>query len=264
MNKFNFVLKDMYDKSLSLYGEKLAIKFGNKELSYNQLNKETNRLAHAFIQEGIEPGDPIALLMSNCIEFIISDIAIIKAGASKVPFNDMLREKEVLYMLKDSQARAVIVGPGFYNMIIKIRKDLPDLKVVVGLTEVVPVGITSWGEFLIDTPQTTPEVDVKSSHQATISYTGGTTGLSKGIVQTQHNIAMNLLCHVNELEIVEQDKILLMSPLAHAAGKFFQTGLLKGATHIITDKFNAVKALELIEQERITVTFMVPTMIYRF
>jgi len=56
---------------------------------------------------------------------------------------------------------------------------------------------------------------------------------------------------------------LLMSPLPHAAGKFCQVGLLTGATHIITDNFNSLKALQLIEKERITVTFMVPTMIYR-
>ena len=55
-----------------------------------------------------------------------------------------------------------------------------------------------------------------------------------------------------------------MSPLPHSAGKFVQTGLLKGATHtIITDKFDPVKASNFIDKERITVTFMVPTMIYR-
>ena len=148
-------------------------------------------------------------------------------------------------------------------MVANMRESLPDLEVVIGLTEPVPEGIISWRQILIDTLETTPDVEVKPDDLAAISYTGGTTGLPKGIVQTQRNIAMNLLCHVNELEVVEPDKILLMSPLPHAAGKFFQAGLLKGATHIITDRFDALKALELIEQERITVTFMVPTMIYR-
>ena len=69
-------------------------------------------------------------------------------------------------------------------------------------------------------PEVAPNVEVKSSNRATISYTGGTTGLSKGIVQSQHNLVMNLYCHLLELEIVEQDNILLMSPLPHSAGKF--------------------------------------------
>ena len=105
MPKFNFVLKDMYDKSLSRHGDKIAIKFGHEEVSYDELNKESNRLAHALIRGGLTPGDPVALMMSNCTEFIVSDIAIIKSGAAKVPLNDLLNEKEISYMLKDSELR---------------------------------------------------------------------------------------------------------------------------------------------------------------
>ena len=263
MRNFDFVLKDMYNKALPLYGQKTAIKFDKQELTYHQLNTQSNRLSQALIRNGIGIEDPVALIMSNCLEYIVTDMAIIKAGAVKVPLNDMLGEKEILYMLRDSQAKAAFVGPNFYSLLSKIRSQLPLLEVVVGLTETVPEGFISCKEFMDGMPEVAPNVEVKSSNRATISYTGGTTGLSKGIVQSQHNLVMNLYCHLLELEIVEQDNILLMSPLPHSAGKFVQTGLLKGATHIITDKFDPVKALRFIDKERITVTFMVPTMIYR-
>ena len=110
----------------------------------------------------LHPGILVALLMSNCIEFIISDIAIIKAGASKVPLNNMLSEKEILYMLKDSEAKVIIVGPEFYNMVNHLRKDFLVLEVIIGLGEPQVRGIISWNQFLIDTPETTPVVDVKS------------------------------------------------------------------------------------------------------
>lgn len=263
MSEFNFTLKEMFEKSLSRYGEKVAIKFENVEVTYDELNCQSNQLAHALLNSGITAGDPVSLLMSNCIEFVVSDLAIIKIGAAKVPLNDMLGEQEILYMLKNSQAKAIIVGPNFYPLIEKLQYELPNLKVLVGLTEPVPEQFISWFNFIEGSPKTDSEVEVTPLHRASLSYTGGTTGLPKGIVQSQKNLVMNLYSHLIELEIVEDDNILLMSPLPHAAGRLVQTGVLKGATTIITKKFDPVEALRLIEKERVTVTFMVPTMIYR-
>lgn len=263
MENFDLTLNEMYNKALPLYGDKTAIEFSGEKTSYEQLNRQANRLAHGLIHSGLEVEDPVALLMSNCAEYIISDIAIMKAGLVKVPLNDMLREKDILYMLQDSKAKAVIVGPNFYPIISKIRSVLPSLQVIVGLSERVPEGFIRWDTFLTGVPDTNPVVDIKPSQMATLAYSGGTTGQPKGIVQTQQNLVMNMFNHLLELELTERDKILLSSPLPHAAGKMFQAGLLKGSTHLITERFDAVNALELIEQERITTTLMVPTMLYR-
>lgn len=263
MNNYELVLKDLYNKALLLNGNKTAIKFKNQELTYEEQNKKSNKLAHAFIQNGIGVEDRVAMIMSNCIEYIVTDLAIIKSGAAKVPLNDMLGENEIKYMLENSQTKAVIVGPQFYSMINNIQKDLPSLEIVVGLTEDVPEGFLSFKEFLEGVPDTTPDVNVKPSNIAAIAYSGGTTGLSKGIVQTQQSMVMAMFCHLIELEMVSEDKILVMTPLPHSGGRFIQTGLLKGATHFITDKFDPVQALNFILEDRITVTFMVPTMIYR-
>lgn len=263
MGNFDLVLKDLYNKSLPLVQQKIAIRFNENEISYKELERQSNRLANAFIQNGIQVETPVALIMSNCIEFPISDIAIMKAGAVKVPLNDMLGEKEILYMLENSSSKAAIVGPNFYSLIAKIQSQLPHLEFVIGITDSVPEGFISWNDFVNGMPEVPPDVNVKPSNRAAISYTGGTTGLPKGIVQNQQNLVMNLYSHLIELEIEEQDNILLMSPLPHSAGKFVQTGLLKGATLFITDKFDPLRALSMMEKHRITVTFMVPTMIYR-
>jgi fatty-acyl-CoA synthase len=263
LKHFDQVLKELYDKALPMYGTKTAIKFAGQDVTYDDLNRQSNQLAQAFTHSGISVEVPVALILSNSIEYVVSDLAIMKAGAVKVPLNDMLGEKEILYMLENSEAKAAIVGPNFYAMLSNIRHHLPLLEVVIGVTESVPDGFLTLNEFIAGEPETTPNVDVKPYHRATISYTGGTTGLSKGIVQSQQNLVMNLYCHLLELEIVEEDKILLMTPLPHSAGKFVETGLLKGATHIIGDKFDPLQALRFMQEESITVTFMVPTMIYR-
>jgi fatty-acyl-CoA synthase len=264
MGQFDFVLKDMYNKALPSFGQKIAIKTDEgREISYEQLNRKANQLANSFIRNGIQTEDPIALIMSNSIEFIIADISIMKAGATKVPLNDMLGEKEILYILQNAEAKVAIVSPEFYNTIHKIRNQLPQLEFLVSTTDSAPEGFVSWEAFLALSPETTPMVTVAPGNRATISYTGGTTGQPKGVIQTQQNQVMNFLCHLIELDITEKDSVLAMTPLPHSVGRYVLTGLLKGATQIITARFDPIKALQLIEQEKVTFTFMVPTMIYR-
>ena len=263
MGQFDFVLKDLYNEALSTHEHKIALKCDELELTYEQLNLLTNQFAHALNWNGVSIEDPVAMIMSNCMEFAIVDIAIMKAGAAKVPLNDMLGENEILYILNNSGAKAAIVSPNFYSTITKLRHQLPFLQTIVGLTDSVPDGFIDMKTFIDGMPDTNLNVDVKPHHRASISYTGGTTGLPKGIIQTQQNQVMNLFCHMIELGINDKDKILIMTPLPHSAGRYLLTGLLKGATHIITARFNPLQALQLIESERITFTFMVPTMIYR-
>lgn len=263
MGQFDFVLKDLYDKALPAFGNKTAIKCEGNEISYEAFNCQANRLAHALIQKGIGIEDPVAMLMSNCIEFALTDIAIMKAGAAKVPLNDMLGEKEILYILQESGAKLAFVGPHFYPILAKLRPQLPNLKTIVSITNDAPLDFIPLRELLASYPETSPDVDVKPHHRALIAFTGGTTGLPKGIVQTQQSQVMNLLCHIVELDINNDDTILSMSPLPHSAGRYLLTGLLKGSTHIVTARFDPLRALQLIEQERVTFTFMVPTMIYR-
>lgn len=257
------VLKDLFNKALAYNHDKPAIVFKNEVLTYGELNKLANKLSHAFQDKGIGVEAPVAMIMSNCIEYVVTDIAIMKIGAVKVPLNNMLGETEIKYMLENSQSKAAIVGPEFYSVVAKIREEIPSLQTVVGLTDQVPDGFISWKDFLAGRSDSTPIADVKPSNTATITYSGGTTGLSKGIVQTQQKLVMSLYCHLIELEIVSDDKILVMTPLPHSGGRFIQTGILKGATHYIYDKFDPIQAIDTIMEKQITVTFMVPTMIYR-
>ncbi|MFS0823890.1 class I adenylate-forming enzyme family protein [Bacillus sp. 1P02SD] len=263
MSNLGLVLKDMYNKAFQLYGDKTAINFKDERITYKELDKQSNQLAHAFIQNGIKIETPIALLMSNCIEFAIADLAIMKIGATKIPLNHILNRNEILYMLEQSNVKAIICGPESYSIISDIREKLPFLEVIIALSNSVPKGFISMKSFIQNMPKTAPDLDVEPSNIASIQYTGGTTGVPKGIVQTQEKIALNLLCEIIELELVEQDEILLMTPLVHGAGKFLESGLLKGASHIIFEKFDPLLALNVIKQKGNIVTFMVPTMIYR-
>ncbi|WP_044894655.1 class I adenylate-forming enzyme family protein [Bacillus alveayuensis] len=258
-------LKNLYRKALYQHGEKIAVVFEGKSVTYRELLKSANRVARALIRCGVKPDTRVALLMSNCLEYVMSDMGIIQAGAAKVPLNDMLGEKEISYILKDSNAEVVIVGRNFFDVLNKIKDDLPELKKIVGIApaEQCPDGFISWEDFQANEPETDVDVKVSTNNLALIIYTGGTTGLPKGVVHTQENIVINLFSHIIELGLQDDERILLTSPLPHSAGFILSAGLIKGAVNFIERKFDPQGVLDHLEKNRITLTFMVPTMIYR-
>lgn len=255
----------LFEQVFSNYKDNIAVKYGNQSYTYNQIERIANRCSHAMQQLGIGPNDRCALLMSNCTEMIITDLAIIKTGSGKVPLNSMLGEKEISYILKDSEAKIVFVGPNFFDVVQSNLDHLPNLKYIVGLAEreECPPEFIPLSEFITEQQEENPEQRALPDDLCLLAYTGGTTGQPKGVVHSQRNGYINLCSHLIETGIKEGERMLLTTPLAHSAGLFAQTGLLRGATIVIEKSFDPLRVLEIIEKEKITFTFMVPTMIYR-
>ncbi|MFT4883723.1 MAG: fatty-acyl-CoA synthase [Natronomonas sp.] len=255
-------LKDAFETSLRKYADRTAVEAGDRSLTYRELDRRANAVAHGLAEHGVGVGDRVALVMSNRLEYVIADMAIIKAGAAKLPLNDMLTPDEFEYMLDDSGAGTVICGPNFTETIASIRDELPTIDTVVGIEDASPEGFVAFealdGERT-DPPAQSPSADDVAGHY----YTGGTTGKPKGVLHEHDGITTNVYAHIVELGITGDDTLLLMTPLPHSAGMFLWSALLTGATSVIRPGFEPETALELIEQHGVTWTFMVPTMIYR-
>lgn len=255
----------MFKGALIKSKNKDAIIIDNQSITYGDLYIQVNRVANAFVTYGIKENTPIALVMSNCKEYVITYLAIIQVGATIVPLNDRLGQKEINHIIKNSGAEIAIVDEGFIEAIQKTKQNAPNLKIVVAITKKVkcPEEFIHWESFQAN--MCDGEVDRCPSldSRGLIMYTGGTTGLPKGVEHTRGNLVSNYLSHIIELELEETDKILLTSPLPHSAGFILAAGLLKGATHYIERKFEPKKVLDRIAEDKVTFTFMVPTMIYR-
>ncbi|MBM1143028.1 AMP-binding protein [Alcanivorax sp. ZXX171] len=258
-------LDALFTNALTRFGSRTAVCFEGDSLTYRQLLEQGYQVAQALIRQGIQPGDRVALAMPNRLEYILADQGIIQSGGAKVALNDMLGGDEVIYILSNSNTRVAIVAENRFDIILKRRNELPELETVVGLApeEKCPVGIVPWQSFHASEATTKPTVSIRPEDLAWLPYTGGTTGRPKGVLHTQQNICLNLFSHVMEMGLQDDERLLLTSPLSHSAGILLQAGLLKGATHYIERQFDPGQVIERITRHDVTLTFMVPTMIYR-
>lgn len=222
-------------------------------------------MRNALKNYGVGPNTPVALMMSNSLEYVVSFVAVNLMGAILVPLNDMLGKKEIKHIFSDSEARVAIVGPAFFDVLDEVRTELPNLQTIISVlnNHESPDWTIRWDDFKEKSVVHEPFEEIKPTDRAVLIYTGGTTGQPKGVVHSQKNVALNMFSHIIELELQDNEKMLLTSPLPHAAGFLLFAGLLKGATAYIEQKFEPEKILAMIEKEKITFTFMVPTMIYR-
>lgn len=259
-------LRPLFETPLIRYQDRIAIRTEQTALTYRKLDRQSDALAAALIERGIDVGDRIALLMANQAMFAVADLAIVKADAARVPINDMLTPDEIETILSDSGVSTVLTGESFIETITDLRAQLPDLETVIATTDQteLPDSIQRL-ESLVDEYSPPPELDVTPSPDDTagVFYTGGTTGKPKGVVHTQRGLAMNLYAHLAEVDITGDDTLLLSTPLSHSAGMFLWSGLLAGAMIVVHDGFDRERVLEEIDANDITWTFMVPTMIYR-
>lgn len=256
----------MFRNTLWRHASKTAVVIGERAYTYQQLDELSSHLAAHLANNGVAKQDRVAILLRNCIEYVVTDLAIIKLGAVKVPLNEMLSRDDVAYMLGHSGAKAVVVHRSLIDKLDEaelLKTELAHRLEVDDVGSGVTAGHSAWGELYAGELQSFTWRDVGPDDAAFILYTGGTTGRPKGVMHSHGAMMINGLSHVIHGEIAEGEKLLLVSPLPHSAGFFLQTALLQGATAYVQSKFDPETVLETIGKEGITWTFMVPTMIYR-
>jgi fatty-acyl-CoA synthase len=255
-------LTDALIASLDRFADRVAVSVDGREYTYRELDERSNAVANALVARGVEPGDRVALMMSNCLGYVVADLALLKAGAVKLPLNDMLTENEFEYMLRDSGAGTVIAGPEFTETLASLV-DAVDTVERGFVIDSDSDRFESLADLEAEGDSTTaPDVTVRPEDPSGHFYTGGTTGDPKGVVHSHDNFLQNMYAHITELDLTGSDTLLLMTPLPHSAGAFLWAALLVGAKSVIRPGFDPGQALADIEEHDVTWTFLVPTMIY--
>lgn len=266
MRSDSLILRDHFYQALKRHQDKVAVTAPDGKLTYRELLVQASKLANALNALGVGRGDKVVLLLRNSVDYVIADIAIILAGACKVPLNDMLAANDVGYMINHADAKAVISHTSFAPTINAIQSELSAVKVKISCSDTKDVleGFVSVDNVVAKTSSTLKSGDTPDAKDpGLIIYTGGTTGKPKGVYHTQESLLVNFLSHLTYAEIRQDEHLLICSPLPHSAQQFVLSALLIGAQITIENGFDITRVLNLIETTKITWCFMVPTMIYR-
>ncbi|QZS52753.1 class I adenylate-forming enzyme family protein [Rhodococcus opacus] len=262
-------MRDAFDHSLTLNADSVAIEFGSRRTTYAELDRWADAVAVQLAGYGIGPGDPVAIYLHNCPAFFAVDVAIARLGAVKVPLNYMLPTGTVGHCLAKAKARVLVTGTRLAEAARSAASELPDLILVEACED--EHASPSGNRVLVGEPASEnrparlPELGehVTPESPAALYFTGGTTGLPKGVLHSQASTLAFHYAQLLEAEILQDERLLLMTPLAHAAGLFGQSALIRGATIVLTDGFDAEGTAQLLTESHITWVFLVPTMIYR-
>jgi long-chain acyl-CoA synthetase len=243
------------------FPEKEALVYREKRFSYRGLNERVNRLANGLIARGFRKGDKISLLLHNCNEYVEAFFALAKAGIVSVPLSYRSTAKDLEKTINHSDSKGVIFGEEFAGAINDLRPVLPRVSTFLEVGDQEKGWALNYEKFLQPQAADEPQVEVLEADPIWIPYTSGTTGDPKGVVSSHRGWTLQIPLMTWDYKIHEDDIFLNTGPLYHLAPYFFTLLVLYiGGKVIVMREFEPSKTLALIEAEKITTLFMVPTM----
>ncbi|AWX56390.1 long-chain fatty acid--CoA ligase [Brevibacillus brevis] len=250
-------------RSASNFPDSNAYIYGDKSVTYKELNQQVDRFAAGLSAQGIGKGDGVALVLGNSPEFVIAYYGIIRVGAFAVPINPLFTSGEITYILDNSQAKAVIAHISVEPKLSEIKGQLENPKLVIYTDakdqEWTWEHLMETGNYVCESPL------IDQEDLAVILYTSGTTGKPKGVMLSHRNLASNADSVFKLLEMFEGDRVVAVLPMFHV---FSMTVCLNapiacGATVLIVPRFSPLDVVRTIREKKGTVFAGVPTM-YNF
>lgn len=252
-------------KHASMQPGKPALRFRGETTTWAQLDERSRRLASALEARGVGKGDRVLVLLTNRPEFVETLVAINRLGAIAVPVNFRLVAAEVSYLVEDSGSRAIVVEQPLAPVAAAVREgkegELPCLVVGDAAGPGGP-GAELYEEALTASDPSSADGPDDLGAVALIMYTSGTTGLPKGAMLTYENLLGQTITLLHTLRPGFDEICVVTSPMFHiAAVGVIVPNLIFGFTTVITPTgaFDPEAFLDLVESERATNAFLVPT-----
>ena len=245
---------DVVREHASARPDVVALRCGARSLTYAELDDRSNRLAQALLSAGVRAGDRVAHLDRTAPEIVELLFATSKIGAVTVPLNWRLAPAELETIVADAGAGVMIAGPSYREMAREIAGAVPQRLEVIGTGE-------DYEQRLQVRRPSDPGHRGAASDVAVQMYTSGTTGLPKGVLTTQRNLAAAYLSA--DVWLFDSRSVSLTPlPMFHIGGiGWAYLGLVNGATTILVSEFDAAQVIDLLERERVTNAVFVPTIL---
>ena len=265
-----------------------ALIYYGKTITYEQLDLLSNRLANALIELGVQKGDRVAIMLPNTPQCVIGYFGALKAGAIVVQTNPLYVERELEHQINDSGAETIIALDLFYEKIARIQHRVPLKRIILtGAGDYLPPilkllyplkmrmegqrvrvpqrpPIYDFVKLLKQTEAVQPIVPVKPEDTALFQYTGGTTGVPKGVMLSHNNLVANAYqCRYWMPSLRDGEEVFLgVVPFFHVYGlsTCLNLGLLVGACLVLLPRFKTDDVLKTIVKCRVTIFMGVQAM----
>ncbi len=242
----------------------------DKKYTFRELTYISDKISNALYQLGTKKGDAVGIMTGNCPEFLFCCLGIMKTGAIVIPINPLLKEADVSHIIKETEnVKTVFVHKKNFRTMKKAQKDVMVENIILLEADVAKEGTITLEGFIEGVAPIRPDVDIDPSNDlAALLFTGGTTGLPKGVMLTHTNLVsctLSTLLMAGEKEEGEDNfgKTVNLSiiPLCHSFGFLVMIIAVFGAAMVVMfPSFNASVVLEAIEYYKVTNYVGVPVM----
>ncbi|WP_407474881.1 AMP-binding protein [Sulfitobacter sp. PM12] len=248
---------ELFDRAIRRFGDRPAIVDGKSKLTYRQLGARISQYKSAFAALGLKNGDAVGLLVTNTIEAYSVMAAAICMGVRYTALHPMGSLDDHLFIVGDAEIDMLIVEPTAYAARIEPLSKackIATLGPSEGHTDISALADQQTPGDL------SPTLD--SSQIVCVVYTGGTTGMPKGVIHRHPSFVNSVQTVLGEYEWPAETRMLIVAPISHAAGLLVLPVLLKGGMVVMANGFTPTGFQDTILEHKITATFVVPTMIY--
>lgn len=266
-------LFDLLKQAANIHNERPALTFFSRSWNYKETKMITEWLAASLFRIGFQKGDRLAIMLPNCPHYIFSLFAAFRLGGIAVQVNPMYVEREIEYVLNDSEAEYMVVFEDLYLRVKQVQPTTSLKKVVVvgfGGNRIQLADGDLYFEDFLTHDNVIPEIPIDINEDvALLQYTGGTTGVSKGVMLTHHNLLANIIqvCDFTYNAVEEKPenfKLVSVLPMFHVYGLSCNSlaAIRIGCNQLILPRFDVTELLETIKREKPFHLTVVPTMIF--
>jgi long-chain acyl-CoA synthetase len=236
-----------------------AVVDGNRQITYRQFNLESNSVASALIDAGIQPGDHVALCAPNSYDWLAFYFGVIKAGAVAVTYSHLLAKKELIQITSDCLPKVLFTTDKKLNQFADL-KDTPYPQLVI-----CEHGDISLNHYIQKGSSDFNSIDRDRQETCAILYTGGTTGTPKGAMLSHENLQTSIFNVAYYERSTEKDRALCFLPLNHV---FAQIHIMNSVVYsagglVIQSRFDLEAVVDAIQRFRVTKFYAVPTVYIR-
>jgi acyl-CoA synthetase (AMP-forming)/AMP-acid ligase II len=250
--------------SSAVVPDREALVCGEQRVTYMEMAEHVNRLANALQARGVAQGTKVAVMAMNSPQYVETYYACAKIGAVFVPLNYRAKREEIVHMLNDSQASLLFAGNRYLELIESLKPQLPSIKDFVCIDGAAG-GMPCFDDLLSSASDDETYVEIDEQDATVLMYTSGTTALPKGVILTYLTLSVYVVNTMSPANPEETPEVTLLSvPVYHVAGlTAIMSSIWGGRTLVILPQFEPQLWLEAVQNEHVTHSFVVPTMLKR-